>query len=303
MKNLLPIRVSDRHGLLCLRDGLVLVLFSKLPHAELAPHARAFLDGYLEMVGADRLGWLFDTGEHYEPLTSKKLARLHKSLTPEMARNRREEVFALSDAENEPGGFHLQYEGKNLEEEAPEERSYIEVWFPTEFAEQMGHAHFSERLRLLAGRFPFTSGYCSLAFNFENWSELAVKDFITKTAFRHPGLDIHLTMSTSQDIGEQIRGAYWLTFLGPEVLAVLGQSPDKLRAALGEGISVYGLDGSVVIQAGERPEVGDTNRKENLPLVRRVAKLLEPVTAVHRTGVFILPGVDSFVAWQRRHLD
>lgn len=302
MKNPLPIRVKDSSGAVFLRDGLLFVLFSKKTHAELAEHAGRFLEAYVKLVGAERLRFIHDSGDSLKPLTEKKWARLRKSLTPSAAAQRQSALFSMADVDHEVRGYFVRYFGEDLSQLEEQERNCMEVGFPTEFPQEVGEGRFLEALLEMAKDFPFTSGYCSLAFNFDDWGAANAEDFIQKKAFRHPGLDIHLSASTSMQIGDKVRGAYWLTFLGPEPLAMLGMSLAQLKSTLGEGIQVHDLKGSIALQAGERPLPGDINSKDNLPLVRTVAKVLEPITLIQERGIFGLKEVDDFIAWQRRHL-
>jgi hypothetical protein len=61
-----------------------------------------------------------------------------------------------------------------------------------------------------------------------------------------------------------------------------------------------------MIRAGAMPELGDTNRAEDLPLMRAVAKVLEPITAFEEARIvaeFFNRDWDALRAWERRFLD
>src|SRR5262249_31480970 len=120
-------------------------------------------------------------------------------------------------------------------------------------------------------------------------------------AFRHPGMDIHQTSIASLYLNGGVRGAYWLTFLGPALLERLGKDASAIRKELGADIVVHELANGVAIQARENPEPEDVTRNDRLPLVRKVAKLVEPVQMIQKSGIIFGP-LDDFVRWQQRHL-
>jgi hypothetical protein len=74
----------------------------------------------------------------------------------------------------------------------------------------------------------------------------------------------------------------------------------------GPTITVYELDHGVAIRAGEEVRPGDVNYGDRLPLTRKVATVLEPVTIVQDYCAFGFATDDPrtrFLASQRRHLD
>lgn len=93
---------------------------------------------------------------------------------------------------------------------------------------------------------------------------------------RHPGLG----QGNSFDLyGRALHGiacANWLTLLGPELVTRKG-GRKAIASALGDDITVHPLDGGVCIQAGPRPQLGDVNRGDDLPLYRRVGAYLKDV--------------------------
>ncbi|MGC4070378.1 MAG: DUF3396 domain-containing protein [Polyangiaceae bacterium] len=145
----------------------------------------------------------------------------------------------------------------------------------------MGTAAFIDALRRMAEGVPFASGYCSLALHSKAWPS---NDVIRPLALRHPGIDIP-DNDCACDLGTQIRGAYWLTLLGQPALLGLGKLPSDVKAELGPEITVHELANGVLLQAGERSEPGDVESGDVLPLIRRVAKYLEPIQLYQRVAV------------------
>src|SRR5262249_38312992 len=66
----------------------------------------------------------------------------------------------------------------------------------------------------------------------------------------------------------------WLTLLGPELLGELGGVGAVHHALSGDVVSVMSLGPGVCIRAGETPQLGDLNRRDDLPLYRKVGSYL-----------------------------
>jgi uncharacterized protein YbjT (DUF2867 family) len=124
-------------------------------------------------------------------------------------------------------------------------------------------------------------------------------------AARHPGYDVQFNQ-VGRALGRRVRGARWLTFLGPEVSSTLGGAP-RLRDALSKAIAVEPLAaGGLMIRAGQLPELGDVNKGIGVPLLREVAAVLEPITTFTEPMLlanFAEHDATFFERWQRRFLD
>jgi hypothetical protein len=90
-------------------------------------------------------------------------------------------------------------------------------------------------------------------------------------AMRHPGMDPHVDI-TKKFMGDGVRGAYWLTLIGPPALHALGLDATGLRDTLDDpAITIHKLARGVAIRAGEELRPGDVNYGDRLPLTRKVA--------------------------------
>lgn len=298
MSDPLRIRQEAPDGKLIARDGLVFVLFVPGRHAQIGAAVADLAQAYVAMIGPDRMTLIHDRGEQFRKLTPKKLAgaiarcREQRSSSSDFEFTLRDGTDELAVAEH-----YFNYAG-GTDEAEDGEASAIEIWFPTEYLDQLGIVPFVKGVLALAERVPFASGYVSLALNYHRF----LRNFVRGIALRHPGIDVHDSSMTGMAIGDGVRGAYWLTLLGPQPLAKLGMDAAALRAALGDEITVHQMANGVAIQAGERPLAGDVNRNERLPLVRKVAQVIEPVQVVQEKGRIFTDDRDEWVNWQRRHL-
>lgn len=95
-------------------------------------------------------------------------------------------------------------------------------------------------------------------------------------AMRHHGVDMDNYWTAALTGTGTVRGVSWLTMLGDDAVAELGGLP-AIREALDEGITVRESTHAVIIQAGDKPMVGDVNHGDRLPLLRSVYELVRPL--------------------------
>lgn len=309
---LLPFRLHTEPDQIAVRDGVVFVLFLDAQHVDVADAVGRLYDRYLAAIDPTSLEWLWASGDTYKPATPRRRQQFRRRLTAAAAVHWPDERISIKGGckRYEPGAHRFEYWGAAAaavvdgEEPPPKPpASTVEIWFPTELPDHIGRAAFTKLLIDLAAEVPFASGYCSLAFNLDDWAQGPAAIHITGPAFRHPGMDVHCTWSTALYIETKVRGAYWLTLVGPTAFAALRKPVDEVRATLGAEITVHEMASGIAIEAGDELRPGDLNRGDDLPLVRRVAALLEPVTLLQDLGAFGFAGdpVQSFIDWQRRH--
>jgi hypothetical protein len=94
-------------------------------------------------------------------------------------------------------------------------------------------------------------------------------------ALRFQGVDIAEISSGSIWAERGLGSVNWLTAIGNVFVEKLGGR--KAFAALGDDILVHDLGTGLLVQAGEKPSLGDVNAGDTLPLYREVAKFIMPV--------------------------
>jgi len=127
----------------------------------------------------------------------------------------------------------------------------------------------------LGGEFPFRCGHVGLSLC---WNDLSadrageVPALIGPLLKRYPGLSLGIPGDLCD---HPLPPVNWLTLIGPELLRKLG-GVNKVRKALSDdSISVVHLGSGVCIRAGEFPQLGDRNRRDDLPLYRKVGSYLK----------------------------
>ena len=298
---LLPIRLAP-HGWVAVQDGVLLTFFVRAPHHEVAEPIGDLYDRWLQIVGPDSVQWVRGRDDWNE-LTPRRRTAARKLLSGAGARKPDVRVAVKGATSSDDVMAHgFDYWSRDGEVEGPDTAAgFVELRFTTEWVRERGLETFYGMAIDLARGVPFSSGYASLAFH----TSLQIPGFIDARAFRHPGMDVHANEYTALYIGDAVRGAYWLTFVGPVALAELG-SAEALRGSLAPGITMTEIGDGVVLRAGDELRPGDVDAGDRLPLTRAVARALEPVTLHQTLGAFGFTTTDrheQFLAWQRRHLE
>lgn len=303
-------KVDSETGTLLVRDGITCALFFKKPINEVADLVLSAFEEFLRMTPPNALRWasIGAMSEAWKAFTRNTVSQCKAQLNPAAARARKLTSFELRDGQeggDAPGyGFAL-FANANFSDK-PDKRNLVQMYFPTSLIENGQIDQFVTDIHSIVSKVPVVSGYCSPGLH---WSEGSASEALTaarKIAMRYPGFDVQFNQLGRTQIDDKIRGARWLTFLGPEVLKTLGGEA-QLSRVLRTPISVKAVGNGVVIRAGQRPEIGDTNRRLDTPLLKVVARVLEPVTMFGEKVLLKYEFADGnskvLSAWERRFLD
>jgi hypothetical protein len=295
------IRIRAQNGMLLLREGLSLCFYVHRPHGQIAHQVLHALETYLQAVGPQSLS-VYPVDDDWEQLNDEGWEQIRsKLLHPRIA------LIRLRDSGSDHNQYRFNYYGRPVGE--PSVHSFpgtvcaLEFWLPTEFLEQHGPERVRELALALAEALPFCSGHVSLAFNGE-LDVIGVPEEIRRYCFRYPGLDIVHLGRLANYLGTRVRGASWMTFLGPPVLLSLGGAAGLRSRLTSPDTTVQELDSErAVVTLGEWPEAGDTDRGLILPAYRELARVLEPWTYFeeHLTGDESYR--EQWRRWERRFLD
>lgn len=286
-------RVYADHGPLLMREGISICFYMRRNHQEVTRAVQRSLESFTRAVRPRLLGWYTNEEGELQRLDEQGWKHIQNRLDHPGGASVR--LYESDDAVTDYG-FH--YSGGIMEEGLNDVCSAC-FWLPTEYLEVHGPGHVRELALELAGPLPFNSGHAGLFFNIfsrpRNLRELCV---------RHPGIDLLEQGLLSMDLGTQVRGAYWMTFLGQPVLGELGGA-EGLRARLSSpDITLQELEAErVAITLGTWPEAGDTEAGQDLPLHRELARVLEP-WLFHQQPIFDLDfPAEDVRCWERRFLD
>lgn len=303
------LKKDPRTGRIYLRDGITVAFFLPTPMHEIVGPLLAAFEEYLKMVPEDALRWesVGASSEEWKPINKTTLQRCRAQLKLEAVRKRKLTSFELADGDvgGDAPGYGILVIGNPIDPDTPDELSLMQMYLPIEVIEQEQVELFVEHIRTIAALLPYKLGYTSPALQ---WAELGMDKAIAQSraiVARHPGYDIQLNETGRTWLGLRARGARWLNFLGPEIVDKLG-GIEALKKTLKEPIVVEPIGHGIMIRAGEKPEIGDVPRKVGTPLLRSVAKVLEPVTAFEEIvllGSFANWDKDFLEQWEHRFLN
>jgi Protein of unknown function (DUF3396) len=294
------------------RDVFVIALFAQAPFPAVLPFAEAAFDAWLKVLPKGVLEWsvLGVNASSHKRFTPAAIARARAELDPAKVAAKGSSYFWLCGGEDPHNpSYAFTFKGSTPGGKVPDQTSYVEVRWPSEFPESHGFDATVEFVRKLGEAFPYRSGYASPALS-RGWEDMAHvtegAQHITPLALHHPGYDLPENLATAAFMAkDRCRGARWLTLLGPELVKALG-GRDALAAKLAPGVSVLPAGDGLLVRAGERPEIGDVNRAVFTPLLRSVAAAIEPVTYFNdwkSLGQLFADDQDRVLRWERRHLD
>jgi len=301
----MQIAVKNDEGELVVRDAQLAAFFIQRPYRDLATAFREVFDYWVSRSPEPARTWALigPDADEYKPFGPKLLSRAMAQFDPARAKRIDMSSLEIGGPQETNPDYSFAFIGDNDIEE--DETNLIEIRYPSLEPENV--EHYVETIRQIAARIPYDSGYASPALtHLGDRQKAEFAKAARKWAFRHPGFDMPENDGTNSAIGRRLRGAYWITFVGPWALKKLG-GEEALRKALTKDtreIEVARAGNGVMIRAGRLPELGDVNRGDKLPLLRAVAAILEPVIL---TGDRFLNGIfrdeDERASWERRHLD
>jgi len=155
--------------------------------------------------------------------------------------------------------------------------NFLRMAVPASYTDN-GVQPFLDLVTGAASKLPFLSGHGGYAFildtrgRFEGKALRKIKEWVP----RHPGIDIGKPLSTSWYTLDAIKGVNWLTLLNQDFCKRLG-GVESIKTKLGPEAVVHPVQNGILIQAGPKPQMGDVNKGENLPVYRNVAKVVHPV--------------------------
>ena len=286
------------------RDNYVIAFFLPDPFPGVAEAVLAAFNLWRSVVPAAALGWRLvgATAEEAKPIGAKTIAQCVSMLDPAKAAKREITAFSLFGPQSNTPDHRFNVVGERMVGSGFTANlvGLIEIWIPNDFQTASVVADFARRL---AEFLPYLSGYAAPALAFSPAVDVhAAGRAIRGLAFRHPGYDVPRNETTRFYIGKQSIGARWLTFLGPQLIEQLG-GPNALANAV-PGISLKPAGAGLMLQAGIEPEIGDVNRRVETPLLRVLARALEPVTLFGNRGLEPVFGdADALDRWERRLLN
>ena len=201
------------------------------------------------------------------------------------------------------------YYAEAIGETETREFSSISIYMPASWPEAVGY----ERYRSLIGSWceklkpAYGTAGLSILFN-EGRQGLSDRLLAFPIAKRFPGLDVpehsrwYVRMNRLRK--RAIRTINWLTFIDEGLVSELGGQP-KLAEDLGTSCPIYPYSGGIVVQAGDRPKLGDVNRGMIPEAYQRVSRVMQPIRFDDHQRPLIdapqpLDALEETIKWIRR---
>ena len=174
-----------------------------------------------------------------------------------------------------------------------ESTGFIRLMLPIGFV-GAGATPLIELAKNLFERIEFNFGLAGYSLNWNEMGRFAEKATTAMADIRkrYPGLDLADPGSSQYVESGSIKCGNWLTMLGTACVKRLGPTT-KWQARLGENVAVHALPVGTMIQAGPAPDIGDTNRRQNVPLYHQVGKVLAPLRDPEHPAFLTVDGEDD----------
>ncbi|HYO53893.1 type VI immunity family protein [Archangium sp.] len=298
------LRYYDKDGCLGASDALLMCFYMPHPNERIASGVIRAVEIFRERIRPYQFVWN-DTGDgQAEPLDDASWERTRRQTL--------ESGFG--------GGGFLRLEGKTHKVDGllvdyrglsaiplpwPDRKDDVCVLYlrlPTEYLEERGPEHVHSLALELAAELPFSSGYADFVLCSSDEDSVEALKLIRP---RYPGVHLAASRATTMNVNTWVEGVHWMNFLGQPVLGKLG-GVSGLRERLPlPGLSLQEMSGDrVLITLGERPEVGDMEAGQTLPLHRALARVLEPYLYRRKPPFsFCAPIPEELLRWDRRFLD
>lgn len=159
-------------------------------------------------------------------------------------------------------------------------------------------------MRELCELFPFQSGHAGFSLECSTYEVWSSQGHAWATSMRHHGLDIFRADKIMRAAGRNaLVGVNWLTALDNKLVKKVGGQA-KLRRKLSSAIDLIDLPGGLIIRAGKKPRIGDTNHNDLVPEYQEVFSALETLIepAIERYGCLTVwnDASEKTNAWLRR---
>lgn len=280
---------GDAHGAIY-TASLQIVFYAAKPLPELAEGATTVYQMFLKKYGSS-LVW-------YRARSMRSVRKMSPKYVDVFPTLCQAEGIALPNYQAASGSGLQDYLPPVFATGAYGASSWLHFHLPTTVAHDV--EGLIDLVSTLAREFPYRSGHVGFSLCWNDWSvdrDIEAPRLIGPLLKRYPGL----SLGTPEEICDQnLPPVNWLTLLGPELLKELdGLNGVQQAFAEDDAITVMKMGAGACIRAGESPQLGDVNRKLDLPLYRKVGKYLKELRGdqiVEITGL----DEDESEAWLAR---
>ncbi len=296
--------VVDQRGRELTRLNTDVMFYINVPLREIRDEVLGIMERFYQLCPREALGWYAtETMKQFKPTTSRSFTLPKvwwKDGSPR--KNLRELMLKGGAAHDSVGTCGIYLRSAEREDSIFKLKSnYLRFMIPADFMET-GSQAFVDFVIAVSNRIPFVSGHGGFVIECNQYFPEDAQGVAYPLAMRYQAVDI-ATMSRGPWAvrGERIKNVGWLTLIGSELLEKVGGGK-ALQHKASDRLSLVETAHGVLIQAGQKPVLGDVNRREDLSAFVDAYRLVEPL----HNGIkelfapFKLPGdADEVDATQR----
>jgi len=265
-----------RERLTTVVDSMVIVFFlDRDKCVDSAPAEEAFAE-FFSGIGHNKLHFYVDEEGYTAPLPPDPMVLVRQNVV-EKTRTGELVDLVLLGTEQSGNRYQVQYlyDPTTLQAERPHEKSVIRFRIAQDVLLDGGLNEVLSFVDRLSGFLPYSYGYVSPALSYSHFFSDTLRYI-----YRYPGFDVVHPGAVASDLDDRILGPYWVNIFGPRSNIMLNGA-DALRRVLPNEVQVSSCGGGGArVVLGDVPDVGDVNRRNNLPLYRAVASIFRPYMRV-----------------------
>jgi Protein of unknown function (DUF3396) len=296
--------IVDQRGRELTRLNADIMLYINVPLRELLDEVINAMELFYKLCPRETIGWYAtETMKQFKPTTNRSFT-LPKVWWKDGSPRKvlRQLMLKGGEAHDSAGTCGIYLSSAEREHSIFELSSnYLRFMVPADFMEH-GTQTFVDFVIALCNRIPFVSGHGGFVIECNQYFPEDAQGVAYPLAMRYQAVDI-ATMSRGPWAvrGERIKNVGWLMLIGSELLQKVG-GRKALQHEASERLSLLETAHGVLIKAGQKPILGDVNRREDLSAFVDAYRLVEPL----HSGIgelfapFKLPGdADEVDATQR----
>lgn len=183
--------------------------------------------------------------------------------------------------------------------------NYLQILFPADVVDRLGGDVFAEYAHDVIKGTPYHSAY--IGYTLGTSTLLPVSPYsdlmdarLYAVGKRFPGAEITRPHLENYEMAAHVRSASWITYVSNALLDRIGGAK-KVRASLKGNFTYRETSIGLGIQAGDRPQLGDRNRRlDVLAEQKALARVLEPLYSKQPAYLFSRKPHEETLAWFRR---
>ncbi|MEK6774975.1 MAG: type VI immunity family protein [Bdellovibrionota bacterium] len=271
--------IVDQRGRELTRLNADVMLYINVPLREIRDEVIDIMELFYQLCPREAIGWYAtETMKQFKPTTSRSFTLPAVWWKDGCARkNLRELMLKGGEAHDSVGTCGIYLSSAEREHIIFKLSSnYLRFMVPADFMET-GSQTFVDFVITVCNRIPFVSGHGGFVIECNQYFAEDAQGAAFPLAMRYQAVDIATRSRGPGAVqGERIKNVGWLTLIGSELLEKIG-GLNPLQRNASDRLSLVQTAHGVLIRAGQKPILGDVNRREDLSAFVDAYRLVEPL--------------------------